>query len=51
MGHGPYESLAGKLEYCDLRELQDVLTSRSLAAVRGPVRQQGDAQRSLRTTR
>ena len=30
MDHGHYESLSGKLEYCDLRELQDVLTSKVL---------------------
>jgi restriction endonuclease Mrr len=30
MGNGHYDSLPGKLEYCDLRELQDVLTSRML---------------------
>ena len=30
MGNGHYESLSGKLEYCDLRELQDVLTSKTL---------------------
>ena len=30
MGNGHYESLSGKLEYCDLRELQDVLTSKIL---------------------
>lgn len=29
-GIGHYESLSGKLEYCDLRELQDVLTSKVL---------------------
>jgi hypothetical protein len=32
MGNGQYESLSGKLEYCDLRELQDVLTSKVLWA-------------------
>lgn len=30
MGNSHYESLPGKLEYCDLRELQDVLTSKVL---------------------
>ena len=30
MGNGHYDSLSGKLEYCDLRELQDVLTSKVL---------------------
>ena len=30
MGNSHYESLSGKLEYCDLRELQDVLTSKVL---------------------
>lgn len=30
MENGEYESLSGKLEYCDLRELQDILTSKSL---------------------
>ena len=30
MGNGHYDSLSGKLEYCDLRELQDVLTSKTL---------------------
>jgi restriction endonuclease Mrr len=30
MGNGHYDSLAGKLEYCDLRELQVVLTSKTL---------------------
>jgi restriction endonuclease Mrr len=30
MGNGRYDSLAGKLEYCDLRELQVVLTSKTL---------------------
>ncbi|MGP0048234.1 MAG: winged helix-turn-helix domain-containing protein [Solirubrobacteraceae bacterium] len=30
MENGHYESLSGKLEYCDLRELQDVLTSKIL---------------------
>ena len=32
MGNGHYESLAGKLDYCDLRELHDVLTSKVLWA-------------------
>jgi hypothetical protein len=32
MRNGHYESLSGKLEYCDLRELQDVLTSKVLWA-------------------
>ena len=30
MGDGYYDSLSGMLEYCDLRELQDVLTSKVL---------------------
>ena len=30
MGNGHYDSLSGKLEYCDLRELQDVLTAKAL---------------------
>jgi DNA-binding NarL/FixJ family response regulator len=30
IGNGHYDSLSGKLEYCDLRELQDVLTSKIL---------------------
>ena len=30
MGNGHYDSLSGKLEYCDLRELQDALTSKIL---------------------
>ena len=30
MGNGHYDSLAGKLEYCDLRELQVVLTFKPL---------------------
>lgn len=30
MGNGHYDTLAGKLEFCDLRELQVVLTSRML---------------------
>jgi restriction endonuclease Mrr len=30
MGNGHYDSLAGKLEYCDLRELQVVLTFKAL---------------------
>lgn len=30
MGNGHYDSLAGKLEYCDLRELQAVLTFKTL---------------------
>ena len=28
LGDGHYETLAGKLEFCDLRELQDVLTAK-----------------------
>jgi hypothetical protein len=28
--NGHYETLAGKLEYCDLRELQDIIASRAL---------------------
>jgi len=28
IGNGHYETLLGKLEYCDLRELQDVLTAK-----------------------
>jgi hypothetical protein len=28
--NGHHDSLSGKLEYCDLRELQDVLTSKTL---------------------
>lgn len=30
IGNGHYDSLAGKLEYCDLRELQAVLTFKTL---------------------
>ena len=30
LGNSHYDSLAGKLEYCDLRELQDALTSKTL---------------------
>ena len=30
MGNGHYDSMSGKLEYCDLRELQEVLTSKTL---------------------
>jgi len=30
MGNGHYDSLAGRLEYCDLRELQAVLTFKTL---------------------
>ena len=30
MGNRHHESLSGKLEYCDLRELQDVFTSKLL---------------------
>ena len=30
LGNGHYDSLSGKLEYCDLRELQEVLTSKTL---------------------
>lgn len=30
MGNDHYESLSGRLEYCDLRELQDVLISKAL---------------------
>lgn len=30
LGNGRYDSLSGKLEYCDLRELQVVLTSKTL---------------------
>ena len=30
MGNAHYDSLSGRLEYCDLRELQDVLTAKTL---------------------
>ncbi len=40
-----YETLAGKLEYADLRELQDTLTSKALASLFQPaVSEQGDAR-------